>query len=58
MIKVKVINPTIDRNEPTFRIFMACREHFKNYGIEITESDDFDVMFIGMHDFINKKIPS
>ena len=57
MIKVKVINPTLDRNEPTFRIFMACKDHFRNYGVEITESDDFDVMFIGMHDFINKKIP-
>jgi|TARA_B100000029_G_C17583026_1_gene960240 hypothetical protein len=57
MIKVKVINPTLDRNEPTFRLMMYCKNLLREYGIDITDSDDFDYMFIGMNDFINKKIP-
>ena len=56
MIKVKVINPTIDRNEPTFRLMMYCKDLLREYGIDITESNDFDYMFIGMNDFINKKL--
>ena len=56
MIKVKVINPTLDRNEPTFRLMMYCKNLLREYGIDITDSDDFDYMFIGMNDFINKKI--
>ena len=56
MIKVKVINPTIDRNEPTFRLMMYCKDLLREYCIDITESNDFDYMFIGMNDFINKKL--
>ena len=56
MIKVKVINPTIDRNEPTFRLMMYCKDLLREYGIDITESNDFDYMFIGMNDLINKKL--
>ena len=57
MIKVKIPNPTTDRNEPTFRVMMACRDMFKPYSIEITDSDDFDYMFVGMNEFINKSLP-
>tara|TARA_B100000073_G_scaffold342819_1_gene346537 strand:- start:1290 stop:2315 length:1026 start_codon:yes stop_codon:yes gene_type:complete len=56
MIKIKVLNPTQDRNEPTFRVFMACKAALSNYSIEITDSDDFDYMFVGMHDFMNKSL--
>ena len=56
MIKIKVLNPTQDRNEPTFRVFMACKTALLNYSIEITDSDDFDYMFVGMHDFMNKSL--
>jgi len=58
MIKVKIQNPTKGRNEPTFRPLFFIKEQLKNhYSIEITESDDFDYLFVGMEDFINKSIP-
>ena len=56
MIKIKILNPTEDRNEPTFRVMMACREALKTYSLEITESDDFDYLFVGMNDFMDKKL--
>ena len=56
MIKVKILNPTEDRNEPTFIVMTACKEALKTYSIEITESDDFDYLFVGMNEFMNKKL--
>ena len=57
MIKVKIQNPDVDRNRPTFYPFIRYRNLLRDYSIDITESDDFDYLFVGMHDFINKKIP-
>ena len=57
MIKVQIHEPYKDRNEPTFRMMMACKDYFKQIGIEFTNSNDFDYLFIGMNDFINKKLP-
>lgn len=57
MIKVQIHEPFKDRNEPTFRMMMACKDYFKQIGIEFTNSNDFDYLFIGMNDFINKKLP-
>ena len=51
MIKVKILNPTKDRNEPTFRPFYFFKERLRDYSIDITESDDYDFLFIGMSDF-------
>ena len=56
MIKVKIQNPTIDRNRPTFAPFFRCKNLLKDYSIELTESDDFDYLFVGMNDFIDKQI--
>ena len=47
MIKVKILNPTKDRNEPTFRPFFFIKDMLKDYSIDITESDDFDFLIIG-----------
>ena len=55
MIKVKILNPTIGRNEPTFRPFWFIKDKLRDYSIELTDSDDYDYLFVGMHDFINKK---
>ena len=55
MIKIKILNPTKGRNEPTFRPFFFIRDLLRDYSIDITESDDFDYLFIGMEDFVNKK---
>ena len=56
MIKVKIHNPFLNRNEPTFRPLIFVKDILRDYSIELTESDDFDYMFIGMNDFIDKKI--
>ena len=57
MIKVKIQNHGVDRNRPTFYPFIRYRNLLRDYSIDITESDDFDYLFVGMHDFIDKKIP-
>ena len=55
MIKVKLLNPTSGRNQIIFRPFLQYRNFLKDYSIEITESESFDFLFVGMHDFIDKK---
>ena len=56
MIKVKVLNYNFDRNEPTFRPLTFVRDMlYADYSIELTTSDDFDYMFVGMSDFLDKK---
>ena len=58
MIKVKILNHTFDRNEPTFRPLTFIRDMlYADYSIELTTSDDFDYMFIGMSDFLDKEKP-
>ena len=57
MIKVKILNPTEDRNEPTFRPLFFVKDMLRDYSIDITESDNYDFLFVGMHDFIDKKRP-
>ena len=52
MIKIKIQNPTLYRNEPTFRPFGFIQDLLRDYSIEFTNSDDFDYLFVGMHDFI------
>ena len=56
MIKIKVLDHHKGRNEPTFRPLTFVRDMlYTDYSIELTTSDDFDFMFIGMDDFIDKK---
>ena len=55
MIKIKIQNPTIGRNEITFRPFLQLAHLLRDYSIDITDSDDYDFLFVGMHDFIDKK---
>ena len=55
MIKVKILNPTECRNEPTFRPLTFIRDMlYYDYSIELTTDNDFDYMFIGMKDFYDK----
>ena len=56
MIKVKILNPALGRNEITFRPFLQLSNLLRDYSIDITTSDDYDFLFIGMHDFLDKKI--
>ena len=55
MVKIKIHNPKEDRNEPTFRVMLAVQHYFRQIGIDFTSSNDYDFLFIGMNDFINKK---
>tara|TARA_Y100001973_G_C5180080_1_gene324302 strand:+ start:573 stop:1598 length:1026 start_codon:yes stop_codon:yes gene_type:complete len=58
MIKVKILNATKGRNEPTFRPFFVVRDMIKDYSIEFTyDSDDYDFLFVGMDDFLDKSKP-
>ena len=58
MIKVKMLNYNVGRNEPTFRPLTFIREMlYSDYSIELTTDDDFDYMFVGMSDFFDKKKP-
>lgn len=58
MIKVGIINPTKGRNEPTFRPFLLYQSLFKEVGIEfVDDSHSIDFFFVGMNEFIDKKIP-
>tara|TARA_Y100000592_G_scaffold73504_1_gene114484 strand:+ start:2190 stop:3215 length:1026 start_codon:yes stop_codon:yes gene_type:complete len=55
MIKVKILNPFLGRNEPTFRPLFQIKNMLRDYSIDITDSDDYDFLFVGMNDFIDKK---
>ena len=58
MIKVKILNHDEGRNEPTFRPLTFLREMlYTDYSIELTNDDDYDYLFVGMEDFIDKKKP-
>ena len=54
MIKVKIINPTEGRNEIPLRPFLQMKQKLYDYSIDITDSDDYDFLFVGMHDFLDK----
>ena len=55
MIKVKILNSDFDRNIPTFNPLIRVKDMLRDYSIDLTESDDFDYMFVGMSDFLDKK---
>lgn len=57
MIKVKLLNPNKGRNEPTFRPLRFVTDKLRDYSIDLTTSNDYDYLFVGMADFIDKKLP-
>ena len=42
MIKIKLCEHEIHRNETTFRPFIMAQNIFRDVGIEFTNSDDYD----------------
>ena len=56
MIKIKLTNYNIGRNNLTFRPFLMYARYFNEIGVQFVDSDSYDIEFIGMNDFINKKI--
>ena len=57
MIKIKLHQLDIHRNETTFRPFIMAQNIFKDVGIEFTTSDDYDYAFVGQASIIDKKKP-
>ena len=43
MIKIKLYELEVHRNETTFRPFIMAQNIFKDVGIEFTNSDDYDM---------------
>ena len=57
MIKIKLYEHEIHRNETTFRPFIMANNIFREVGIEFTTSDDYDYAFVGQASIIDKKKP-
>jgi hypothetical protein len=57
MIKIKLRNWNKGRNNHTFRPFLMYNQYFREIGVEFVETDSYDFEFVGMMDFLDKKIP-
>ena len=55
MIKIKILEHEIHRNETTFRPFLFAQNYLKDIGIEFTDSDDYDYAWVGQASIIDKK---
>ena len=56
MIKIKLTNWNKGRNELTFRPLLLNAQYFKDIGIQFVENGSYDFEFIGMADFLDKKV--
>ena len=56
MIKIKICDPLMGKNRISFAGFLMLKDLLKEYSIDITDSDDYDYMFLGAHDILNKGI--
>ena len=54
MIKIKLCERQIHRNETTFRPFVNASNIFRDVGIEFTDSDSYDYAFVGQASIIDK----
>ena len=55
MIKIKLLELEIHRNETTFRPFLFAQDYLREIGIEFTNSDDYDYALVGQASIIDKK---
>ena len=56
MIKIKIHDPLMGKNRISFAGFLMLKDLLREYSIDITDSDDYDYMFLGAHDILNKSI--
>jgi hypothetical protein len=56
MIKIKLTNWNKGRNSHTFRPFLMYSHYFNDIGVQFIDDGSYDIEFIGMHDFINRKL--
>jgi hypothetical protein len=54
MIKVKIKDPMVGKNSISFLGFVLLKDILRDYSIDITDSEDYDYMFLGAHDILNK----
>jgi uncharacterized protein (TIGR01627 family) len=55
MIKIRLLEHEIHRNETTFRPFIFAQNTLREVGIEFTTSDDYDYAWVGQASIIDKK---
>lgn len=55
-MKIKIANIYKGRNATTFRTFLQHHLLFGRLGVEFVEEGKFDMEFIGMEDFIDRKV--
>ena len=54
MIKIKIQEPFVGKNRISFFGFYALKNQLSDYSIEITDSNDYDYLFVGAHNILNK----
>ena len=54
MIKIKIKDPMIGKNSISFLGFVLLKDILRDYSIDVTDSEDYDYMFLGAHDILNK----
>jgi len=54
MIKVKIKDPMVGKNSISFLGFVLLKDMLRDYSIDVTNSEDYDYMFLGAHDILNK----
>jgi len=54
MIKIKIKDPLVGKNKNSFIGFLYMQQLLKQYQIELTESNDYDYLFIGANEFYQK----
>ena len=56
MIKIKLLEYNLHRNETTFRYYLENQDLFREVGIDFTTSNDYDIAFVGQASIIDKKL--
>lgn len=56
MIKINLRNWNLGRNNQTFRPFLMFNRLFNEIGVQFVDGGSYDFQFIGMSDFLDKKI--
>jgi hypothetical protein len=54
LLKIKILNPTAGKNRASFIGFLQMQNFLFDHGIELTESGDYDYLFVGHYEFANK----
>jgi len=56
MIKIKLYEPDVHRNECTFRPFLYAQNSLHEIGIEFTTGDSYDYAWVAQASFLNKRV--